>query len=151
MIPLREVREAQQGIQGADSLRWTPGVKSMARSVLALPISIEQLAAVIRQMNAADRQRLLALAPELRQDALQLPPHTPDSAQEAVERLRTEVLYALQGQRLSPDEPFLEGLTLGAYLALPDEERARLWAVWTEVALDHIEEKDVRPDAAPAR
>ena len=93
----------------------------------------------------------LALAPELRQDALQLPPHTPDSAQEAVERLRTEVLYALQGQRLSPDEPFLEGLTLGAYLALPDEERARLWAVWTEVALDHIEEKDVRPDAAPAR
>ena len=53
----------------------------MARSVLALPISIEQLAAVIRHMNAADRQRLLALAPELRQDALQLPPHTPDPAQ----------------------------------------------------------------------
>ena len=123
----------------------------MARSVLALPISIEQLAAVIRQMKAADRQRLLALAPELRQDALQLPPHTSDTARTAVERLRAEVLQALQGQRLSPDEPFLEGLTLGAYLALPDAERARLWAAWTKVDLNHIEEKDVRPDAAPAR
>ena len=123
----------------------------MAKSVLALPISIEPLAAVIRQMNAADRQRLLALAPELRQDALQLPPHTPDKAQEAVERLQAEILQALQGQRLSPDEPFLEGLTLGAYLALPDAERARLWAAWTEVDLDHIEEKDVQPDAAPVR
>jgi hypothetical protein len=123
----------------------------MARSVLALPISIEQLAAVIRQMNAADRQRLLTLAPELLQDALQLPPHTPGSAQEAVERLRTEVLQALQSQRLSPDEPFVEGLTLGAYLALPDAERARLWAAWTEVDLDHLEEKDVRADTAPTR
>jgi hypothetical protein len=123
----------------------------MARSVLVLPISIEQLAAVIRQMNAADRQRLLTLAPELLQDALQLPPHTPGSAQEAVERLRTEVLQALQSQRLSPDEPFVEGLTLGAYLALPDAERARLWAAWTEVDLDHLEEKDVRADTAPTR
>ena len=123
----------------------------MARSVLALPISIEQLAAAIRQMNPADRQRLLALAPELRQDALQLPPHTPDRAQAAVEPLRADVLQAIQGQRLSPDEPFLEGLTLGAYLALPDAERARLWAAWTEVDLDHLEEKDVRPDADPAR
>jgi hypothetical protein len=123
----------------------------MARSILALPISIEQLAAVIRQMNAADRQRLLTLAPELLQDALQLPPHTPGSAQEAVERLRTEVLQALQSQRLSPDEPFVEGLTLGAYLALPDAERARLWAAWTEVDLDHLEEKDVRADTAPTR
>lgn len=123
----------------------------MARSVLALPISIEQLAAVIRQMNAADRQRLLALAPDLRQDALQLPPHAPDTTRSAVERVRAEVLQALNGQLLSPDEPFLEGLTLGAYLALPDAERARLWAEWTELALDHVEEKDVRPDAAPAR
>jgi hypothetical protein len=123
----------------------------MARSILALPISIEQLAAVIRQMNAADRQRLLALAPELRQDALQLPPHTSDPAREAVECLRAEVLQAIQGQRLSPDESFLEGLTLGAYLALPDAERARLWAAWTEVDLDYPEEKDVRPDAAPTR
>jgi hypothetical protein len=106
---------------------------------------------VIRQMNAADRQRLLALAPELRQDALQLPPHTSDPAREAVERLWAEVLQAIQGQRLSPDESFLEGLTLGAYLALPDAERARLWAAWTEVDLDYPEEKDVRPDAAPTR
>ena len=64
----------------------------MVRSVLAFPISIEQLVAMIRQMNAADRQRLLALAPELRQDALQLPPHTSDTARAAVERIRAEVL-----------------------------------------------------------
>jgi hypothetical protein len=30
-------------------------------------------------------------------------------------------------------------------------ERMHLWTAWTEVDLDHLEEKDVRPDAAPAR
>jgi hypothetical protein len=67
----------------------------MARAVLALPISLEQLAAMIRQMNAADRQRLLALAPELRQDALQLPPHTSNPAREG----RPSSAYGLRSFR----------------------------------------------------
>jgi hypothetical protein len=34
---------------------------------LAMPVSFEQIVAVIRQMSSADRQRLLDLVPELRQ------------------------------------------------------------------------------------
>ena len=45
----------------------------MSQAVFALPVSVEQLATAIRQMSAADRQRLLILVPELRQEATQLP------------------------------------------------------------------------------
>jgi len=39
----------------------------VAESSLALSVTVEQIAAVIRQMSSADRQRLLDLVPELRQ------------------------------------------------------------------------------------
>ena len=122
----------------------------MSRSVPMLPVSIEQLAAAIRQMSLADQQRLLELVPELRQAATQWPSRTSDEMA-SVERLRTEVVQALAGQRLSSNEPFMGDLTLGQYLALPKEERVRLWDAWADVDLDKIEEKDVRPDAVPAR
>jgi hypothetical protein len=123
----------------------------MSQAVFALPVSVEQLAAAIRQMSSADRQRLLTLVPELHQEATQLPPRTLDEAQAAVERVQAEVLQALGGQLLSTDEPFLGDLTLGQYLDLPDEERARLWKTWADVDLNTLEERDVRPDAAPTR
>jgi hypothetical protein len=123
----------------------------VATPVLALPISMEQLATVIRHMTPADRQRLLALVPELRQEALHPSPCVRDEARDAVERVRAEVLQALDGQLLSVNEPFLGELTLGQYLDLPDTERARLWNVWTDVSLEGIEERDVSPEAIPAR
>ncbi len=46
--------------------------------------------------------------------------------------MRQELLAGLEGQPLSPDEPFLGELSLGEYLALPDEERDRLWDEWAE-------------------
>lgn len=122
----------------------------MSRSVPLLPVSIAQLAAAIRQMSLADQQRLLTLVPELPRAATQLSSQTPDEMA-AVERLRAEVVQALAGQRLSPDELFIGHLTLEQYLALPNEERARLWDAWADIDLDQIEERDVRPDAVPAR
>jgi hypothetical protein len=122
----------------------------MMRSVLALPVSVEQVATVIKQMGPSDRQRLLDLVPELRQAAVQAQPRTLDEARVAVERVRTEVMQALGGQVLSSSEPFLGDMTLGQYLALPDEERARLWDQWGEVDLGKLEELDVRPDAVLA-
>ena len=122
----------------------------MSKSVLALPVSIEQLAVAIRRMSPADQQRLLELVPELRRAAKQPPPRTLDEARVSVERVRAEVAQAFAAQRLSPDEPFVGDLTLGQYLDLPDEARARLWNAWTDVDLDGIEERDVRPDALPA-
>jgi hypothetical protein len=123
----------------------------MSTSVFALPISIEQLATVIRRMTPADRQRLLNLVPKLRQEAIQVPPRTPDEAQAAIERVREKVTQALAGQLLTPDEPFVGELTLGQYLNLPDEARARLWEAWADSDLHQLEERDVRPDAVPAR
>lgn len=123
----------------------------MFQSVIALPVSVEQLAAAIRHMSPADRQRLLDLVPELRQAATQLPPRMLDEARASVERVQTEVAQVLAGQCLSPDEPFVDGLSLGQYLDLPEEERACLWNVWANVALDEVEERDVRPDALSAR
>ena len=123
----------------------------MSTSVLALPISIEQLATVIRHMTPADRQRLLDLVPELRQEATRVPPRTPDEALAAIERVREKVTQALAGQLLLPDEPFVGALTLGQYLNLPDEARARLWEAWADGDIHQLEERDVRPDAVPAR
>lgn len=123
----------------------------MARSIFALPVSVEQVAAVIKQMSPSDRRRLLSLVPELRQAAVEARPRTMEEARGAVNRLREEVKEALGGQLLSPTEPFLEGMTLEQYLDLPDEERSRLWEEWSEVELEEIEELDVSPSALPAR
>lgn len=123
----------------------------MAGSVFALPVSVEQVAAVIKQMSPTDRRRLLDLVPDLRQVATQGAPRTVDEARTAVERVRAEVIQALGDELLLPTEPFLDGLTLGQYLDLPDEHRARLWEEWADVDLEGLEELDVRPDAVPAR
>jgi hypothetical protein len=122
----------------------------MSSSVPLLPVSIEQLAATIRQMSLADQQRLLALVPELRYAATQLLSQTPDELT-AVERLRTEAAQTFAGQRLTLDELFIGDLTLGQYLALPDAERAHLWDAWAGVDLDRLEERGAHPDAVPAR
>jgi len=42
----------------------------MSEYGLAIPVSFEQIVAVLRQMSSADYQRLLDLVPELRQAAL---------------------------------------------------------------------------------
>lgn len=115
--------------------------------VLALPVSVEQIAATVRQMRPADQQRLLNMVPELRQVAIQGPPRTADEARASAERLRAEVVLA--NQRLSPDDPFLGGLTLRHYLDLPDEERARLWEGEADVDLYEVKEREVQPDAMP--
>jgi hypothetical protein len=122
----------------------------MAKSVFALPVSLEQLAAAIRQMSPTDRQRLLDLVPELREGVTPLPPRSPDEARASVEQIRQEVAQALAGQLLSPDEPFVDDLTLGQYLDLPDEERARLWNAWADIDLNGLEERDARSDTLPA-
>lgn len=118
---------------------------------LALPVSIEQVAVVIKQMSRSDRERLLDLAPELRQMALHAAPRQEDGGLAAVERMRLEVNRALGGQLLSPSEPFLGGLTLGQYLALPDEERGRQWDAWAAIKPEELAELDVHLDTVPAR
>ncbi len=75
---------------------------------------------------------------------------TLDDAHETVKQLQQEVLQMQGGQLLSPDEPFLEGLTLREYLDLPEAEQAKLWNKWGDISLEELEEVEVQPDAVPA-
>lgn len=96
----------------------------MPESILALPVSVEQIALAIKHMEPADQLHLLDLVPDLRRLASQ---RTPQQAQESVNVLRQRVLSTLNGQQFSPEEPFLGNLTLQDYHALSEEEKARLW------------------------
>jgi len=122
----------------------------MRANVFTLPVSLEQVAALIKRMRPQDRQQLLTMVPELADDALQQK-RLLDDAHQSVEQLRLELLDELGGQPLSPDEPFLGGLTLGQYLDLPEAQRAKLWDGWSAIDLEELEELEVRPDAVPAR
>jgi hypothetical protein len=111
----------------------------MAESIFALPVSLEQIVALIKRMSPFERQQLLKFVPELRQEAMQTQT-TREDAHESVEQLRRELLEELGGELLSSDEPFLDGLTLGQYLDLPDAERAKLWDKWGELDVEELEE-----------
>jgi hypothetical protein len=121
----------------------------MSGTVVALPVSVEQIASAIRQMAEDDRERLFDLVPDLRQVTVQPSTRTVGQAQASVARLRAEVLAAME-KPLSPDEPFLGNLTLDQYHALPDEEKAHLWDKWADLDLMDLEEQEVAPDALPA-
>jgi len=123
----------------------------MQSAMVPMPVTIEQVAVVVRNMSRKDRQRLLELVPELRET-----PSTPLSVQVAkdqapVEQLRREILAALDGQLLGPDEPFLDEMTIGDYLAMSDAERERLWNRWEQDDAASWEEVDVRAGALPTR
>ncbi|MCP4353982.1 MAG: hypothetical protein GY795_51710 [Desulfobacterales bacterium] len=123
----------------------------MSETLLVLPVSVEQIAAVIRQMTRDDRQRLISLVPDLRQTAQHPPSRTPDQALTSVEHLRKKVMAALNNQPLQPDEPFLGNLTLSQYNALPDDEKSGLWDKWeAETDLAEFEEKEVDSGALSA-
>ena len=121
----------------------------MSETVIALPVSVEQIASAIRQMDQDDRERLFDLVPDLRQVAIQPSARTVGQAQASAARLRAEVLAATR-EPLAPDEPFLGNLTLDQYHALPHEEKARLWDKWADLDLMDLEEQEVVPDALPA-
>jgi hypothetical protein len=112
-----------------------------------MPVSVEQIAAAIQQMSVQERQRLLFLVPELRASAMQSLAPSVEQNPAWLEQLQTEVLAALGGQPLSPDEPFFGGLTVGEYLALTDKEQAALWDQWAGIDLMELEEQEVNSDA----
>ena len=122
----------------------------MQTNIFTLPVSLEQVAALIKRMHPEDLQRLLAMVPELAAEAIKQEKLI-DEANRTVEQLKAELLAELGGEPLSSDEPFLDGLTLGQYLELSEAERAKLWDEWGEIALEDMEEVEVHPNALPAR
>lgn len=122
----------------------------MQNAMLALPVSVEQIAAVINQMSDGEQQRLLTLTPQLRQAAVAKPVYTKAQIEASVAAVQAEVLALLNYQPLSGDTPFLGNLTLNEYHALPEAEKARLWDEVAGDDLFDLEEVEVAPDALPA-
>ena len=122
----------------------------MQTNIFTLPVSLEQVAALIKRMHPEDRQQLLAMVPELATDAIRQK-ELLDEANQTVEQLKEELLAELGEEPLSSDEPFLDGFTLGQYLELSEAERAKLWDEWSEGTLEDIEEVEVHPNALLAR
>ncbi|MBN2390056.1 MAG: toxin-antitoxin system HicB family antitoxin [Anaerolineae bacterium] len=120
-------------------------------TIFSLPVSLEQISLAIRRMSREEQRRLLDLAPDLREAALQVSTRTESQAREAMARLQEELRANLGGELLSPEEPFLGNMTLGEYLALPEEEKRTLWEAWEGTDLMELDEREVSSDALPAR
>lgn len=118
----------------------------MQKNIFTLPVSLEQVAALIKRMHPQDRQRLLAMVPELTAEAIKQK-RLLDEVNQTVDQLKEDLLSEFGGQPLSSDEPFLDGLTLAEYFELSEAERAELWDKWSEAALEDIEEVEVHPNA----
>jgi hypothetical protein len=123
----------------------------MAESIFALPVSVEQIAAVIKQMGQAEQRHLLELVPNLRVLLLQSPNRTKQEAQERVAQLRKTVMTSVKNTPLSPDEAFFGDLTLRQYHALSDKEKAALWEKWETENSAESPEREVSIDAMPVR
>ena len=123
----------------------------MSSAIVPMPVTIEQVAAVVRNMSRAERQRLLELVPDLFEQS-----NRPRSAQAlaeadgAVDQLRHELLAALNSRPLAQDDPFLDDMTVGEYLELSDAARAELWDRLTINKAVSWQEVDVHDDALPA-
>ncbi len=109
---------------------------------------VKQAATLIQRFTLEELRQLAALVPEL----------------ELVERGRrlSEAAQAYYHQELEQlgeaypplgdDEPFVGGLTVSQYFALPEEEQERLWNAEFAMDIDDFEEHEVRPNAyIPAR
>jgi hypothetical protein len=121
----------------------------MPETVFALPVSVEQVAVVIKQMSPADQFHLLELVPNLARLLSPSTERTKAEARRSVATLREKV--ALTGALLAPDDPFLGHLTLRQYHALSEAEKTKLWDAWAGTDLLKMDEHEVQPDALSAR
>lgn len=109
---------------------------------------VRQAATLIQRFTVEELRQLTALVPEL----------------ELAERGRrlseaAQVYYHQKLEQLGEtypplgdDEPFVGGLTVSQYFALPEEEQERLWNAEFAMDIDDFEEHEVHPDAyIPAR
>ena len=127
----------------------------MSTLTLTLQVSVEQIAEIIKQMSQTEIERLFDLVPNLHSrsyvNGASAAPARRTRTQEEIEAsvatVQAELMEKLNYQRISGDEPFLDGLTFNEYLALPDSEQARIWDEAAQIDMYDLEEKEVRPDA----
>ena len=111
----------------------------MRSNSFTLPISLEQVALLIKRMHPQQRQKLIAMVPELVHDALmQKDPN--DDVSQIIQELKTELLEVVGEQPLLSKETFLGDFTLEEYLMLSEGERNNLWDQWSMMDITELEE-----------
>jgi hypothetical protein len=111
---------------------------------------VVQVARLIRGLSQKEREQLKALVPEL-----QRPPETKLLIDKGEVRDYIQQELAKVGNEYPPlaeADPFLGGITIRDYFALPDEDRERIWNEEQAMEIEDFEEHDVKPNAyVPAR
>ncbi len=99
------------------------------------------LAEKLRERKVADEKINQTVADALWKPLEQpsIPPRKPNETTN--EYLRRIILEMRGGVPLSLDDPFVEGMTLGQYLALSEEEEKALWDKWEAEEWDKIEKQ----------
>lgn len=140
----------------------------MSLNTLTPPITVEEVADIIKRWSQTEWQRLLELVPALGEIAQSknkvaqngsaphaIPPRrvrTVEEAEASVEALRAEILADPNHKPIPRDTPFLGGFTLGEYFALPEDEQDQIWnEAEAEFDWDELEEVEVSPDVLLAR
>ncbi|MEM7131265.1 MAG: hypothetical protein AAF702_33420 [Chloroflexota bacterium] len=121
----------------------------MTEIAIPLPVSVEQIAAAVEMMSPVDLDRLLKLAPRLGERATSISQQI-EQKNEPIDRVQAWVMEALDQKPLSSDAPFFDGLTLGEFLALSDDDQSALWNKWQGTELYDMDEVEVEEDAVPA-
>lgn len=118
----------------------------------SLSIPVEQVARLIHSFDRQQKARLLQLVPEL-QTIRPEEAGIPAGQEELLTYFDRKLDTLPECSPMQDDDPFLAGLTVSEFFALPEAEQARIWDqahIEAERKLGNYEQP-VRSDALPAR
>ena len=116
----------------------------MAQRVAQIP-RVVQVARLIRGLSPGEREQLKVLVPDLQR----LPETNLMIDKGGLRDYIQQELAKVGGEYppLAEADPFLGGLTVGEYFALPDEDRGRIWDEEHTMDIEDFEEHDVKSNA----
>ena len=113
----------------------------------SIPTRVRQIAQLIRQMDAEERRWLMQLVPELQTMRL-----TAEQS-ELYAYFEPRLQRLADARPMADDDPFIAGLSVGQFFALPEEQQLRVWNQAHVEAEQELTDRElsVRPHARPAR
>jgi hypothetical protein len=126
----------------------------LAQQVIPLQDRLPEIIELgLRQLRGRTAHRPTTGGPALKQSGKQNKPSYIIHAQDLQDYIRKEM--AALGSEYRPmqaNDPFIGGLSVKEYFALPDAEQERLWTEQHRMGIDDFNEREARPDAqVPAR
>ena len=85
------------------------------------PNRVRQIAKLIRQMDAEERRWLLQLVPDL------APTRISESQKDLYAYFEPRLQRLADARPMLDDDPFIAGLSVGQFFALPAEQQVKVW------------------------